>query len=134
MDAPADNAPVKPFAQLRTRAGQLALLFINLWWAVEISLFETHQRISHLAFIEAWGGSELIFDAILWTTVAFTAWAFYRPTRRAMLAMAFVNLSWWTFVGIQFWLVTQTKLVSGLCFGLAVALLARIAEVAGEDG
>lgn len=66
--------------------------------------------------------------------MAFTAWAFYRPTRRAMLAMAFVNLSWWTFVGIQFWLVTQTKLVSGLCFGLAVAMLARIAEVAGEDG
>lgn len=134
MDGPADNAPVKPFAQLRTRAGQLALLFIDLWWAVEISLFDTHERIPYLGFIEAWGGSEAIFDATLWGAVAVTAWAFYRPTRRTLLAMAFTNLAWWTFVGIQFWMVTETKLVSGLCFGLAVAMLARIAEVSGDDG
>lgn len=133
MDAPADNACVKPFAQLRTRAGQLALLFIDLWWAVEISLFDTHERIPYLAFIEAWGRSELIFDCILWLTVIVTAWAFYRPTKRSLMAMAFVNLPWWTFVGIQFWLVTETKLVSGLCFGLAVAMMARIAEVSGSE-
>lgn len=133
MDTSVDNASMKPFARLRTRAGHLALLFIDLWWAVEISLSDTHRNIPYLKFIDGWGGNEIIFDVALWSIALVTGWAFYRPaSRRLMMVMAFANLAWWTFVGIQFWVVTQTKLVSGLCFGLAVAMLARIAEVSGE--
>ena len=116
-----------------TRAGIIAALFVDLWWAVELTFSDTHKRIPALAFVEELGGSEVAFDALMWVVFTITLVAFYRGTRGWIIAMGFANLTMWTFIGFQFWLTTTTHFIPALCWGIALGGFLRIMEATARN-
>lgn len=118
---------------LKSRASQISILFVNLWWAIELTLFDAHERVPALGFVDQPLGTEVAFDLALWLLVAATLAAIVWGTKKQILVSAFANLMFWVIVGVQFWQVTQTKLVSGLCFAIAIGAIVRIAEVSRPD-